>query len=74
MGEIILAQYKNGVSYRAVVTEVLQDKSVCVRFVDYGDEATVAAADLRELSEEINQVKKTFFGHSGFIFIACNRF
>ena len=56
VGEIILARYEDRLAYRAVVTAV-QEQSVHVRFLDFGDEATVTAADLWELSEEINQVR-----------------
>ena len=56
VAEIILACYKDRSAYRAVVTTV-EEHSVNVRFVDFGDEATVTAADIWELNEEINQVR-----------------
>ena len=54
MDEILIAPYQDEY-YRGKVTNVIGDQ-VTVEFVDYGDMATVATSECKELTPEINAV------------------
>ena len=52
VGDIVLCPYDDSY-YRAVVEEVKDSGHVRVRFVDYGDEKTVDAFELRSIDDTI---------------------
>lgn len=55
MQDVVLCPYDSEY-YRAVVEEFMDDGNIRVRFIDYGDEATVAQKDLREINDDIAAV------------------
>ena len=55
LNDVVLCPYETEY-YRAVVEELLGDGTIRVRFVDYGDEATVSQKDLREINDDIAAV------------------